>query len=109
MEQTGCPNLESVRAVLDNCHGIADAAIEELSVQYALADGNWDQAVANCLAAATGTGLNADNSHTATAPSFGFGNATMNLSGEDQVLYLKTIENGQSVGRVIWVSVFDIA
>ena len=43
MAETGCPNLEYIRGMMSRFKNSVDAVIEEVSVQYAMAEFNWDQ------------------------------------------------------------------
>eukprot|EP00750_Incisomonas_marina_P005416 INCI13939.1.p1 GENE.INCI13939.1~~INCI13939.1.p1 ORF type:complete len:632 (+),score=143.46 INCI13939.1:58-1953(+) len=92
MQETGCPHLEYVRAMLRRFNGVADAAVEELTVELAMADFSWDRAIelwnlngTNDAGSGFQTFLPASKAAAAAA--------TQAAENESDVNYRKTVDN----------------
>lgn len=101
MQETGCPHLEYVRAMLRRFNGVADAAVEELTVELAMADFSWDRAIelwnlngtTNGRAEGRGGGGAAAATAAAATTQAAAAAAAAAESGDGDVNFRKTVEN----------------
>ena len=92
MEGTGCPHLEYIRLMLNRFNGAANLVIEEMCVQGAMAEYDWDLVIRQWQDSGSQGG------QTSTPASASRSNQSINQSqtpggGDLDVNYIKNVEN----------------